>query len=265
MLSFNTCNLTINAIKSVYESIIDKTIVFEIIVVDNFSNDNSANLVESEFPQVNVIRSNVNLGFGKGNNYGSKFAQGDYILFLNTDTIVQKGAIEKLLNGFKQSNKIGIVGPYLLNPDGSYQISIMSFPNAWRIFCLFFWLDKLFPSYKLFSDSFMLHADINKKQFVEVISGASLMIKRNLFYELKGFDEEFFMYFEENDLCKRCFDKGYLTLFVPESKVIHFGNQSSSSKPVSYTHLRAHETVLDLVCRLLLEKKHIKCISHKIV
>lgn len=237
MVSFNTRELTLEAIESVFASVLDPDFRLEVIVVDNASQDGSAEAIEGGFPHVRVIRSDENLGFGRGNNLGVHYATGVAILLLNTDTIVRPGAIECLYGElFREPNR-GVVGPYLQNADGSYQCSMQSFPTVWRTFCTYFWLDRVFPNVPVFADAFMVHADPQAERDVDVINGAALMIRADVFREVGGFDPEYFMYFEESDLCKRVASLGFRSRYIPSAKVLHFISQSSRSRPWWFHHI----------------------------
>jgi len=231
IVSYNTRELTLNAIDAAIESITNPEFKIEVIVADNASKDGSCEAISEKFPEVKVLRSEHNLGFGGGNNLAAKHAKGKYLFLLNSDTQARKGSLELLAQALEVEDTFKIAGPFLENPDGSYQNSIMSFPSVWRIFCQFFWLDKIFKNNPFFADSFMLHTDTSKQQCVDVINGAALMIERNVYENMNGFDEDFFMYFEENDLCKRAYNQGFRAIYVPQAKVMHIGWQSSRQKP----------------------------------
>ena len=233
MVNYNTRELTLDAILSVYESIREPKFRFEIIVVDNASVDGSADAIEKAFPEVKVIRSEKNLGFGLGNNAGAEVARGTALFLLNTDTIVREGAIETLYHRLYADDDADdapvIIGPFLENPDGSYQDSMLHFPTLWSIFCVFFWLDRI--PYRFFSGMFLSGVDHTKEQHVDAVHGAALMIRHDLFRKLKGFDPDYFMYFEECDLAKRANSAGYTARYTPDAHVMHLIKQSSKDRP----------------------------------
>jgi GT2 family glycosyltransferase len=230
MVNYNTRELTLEAIGSIYSSLLDPDFRVEVIVVDNASHDGSADAIESRFPDVRVIRSEENLGFGRGNNLGATYATGDALFLLNTDTIVRPGAIEKLYDTLFAVERRGITGPFLENRDGSYQTSMTSFPTVWRTFCYYFWLDRIFPRNPFFADGMMNHADPLVERDVDVINGAAMMIRRDLYERIRGFDPEYFMYYEESDLCKRVAGAGFSAHYMPGARVLHLINQSSRSR-----------------------------------
>ncbi|MDB5034968.1 MAG: glycosyl transferase family 2 [Chlorobi bacterium] len=235
MVSYNTRELTLAAIASVFDSIVEPGFGVEVIVVDNASHDGSADAVAARFPGITLIRSADNIGFGRGNNLGAKHATGDALFLLNTDTIVRAGAIETLYRTLFADPALGIVGPFLENADGSYQCSMTSFPSVWRTFCHYFWLDRLLPRSAFFADGNMAQADPLAPQDVDIINGAALMIRRDLYEAINGFDPDFFMYFEEPDLCRRVNLRGFRARYTPSARVIHLISQSSRSR-MWWTH-----------------------------
>lgn len=237
MVNYNTRDLTLDAVASVYASVQDPTFVVEVIVVDNASVDGSADAIEARFPQVRVVRSSENVGFGRGNNLGATYACGDALFLLNTDTIVRPGAIEHLYRKLNERDDRGIVGPFLENQDGSYQCSMLSFPTVWRTFCVFFWLDRLFPRVPLFADGMMTHVDPLEEHDVDVINGAAMMIRRMIFEKISGFDPEYFMYYEESDLCMRVSNLGFKAHYSPGAHVLHLISQSSRTHPWWFHHI----------------------------
>lgn len=232
LVNYNTRELTLDAIGSVFESVREpSSFRVEVIVVDNASADGSADAFELRFPQICVVRSSDNLGYGRGNNVGAEHATGDALFLLNTDTVVRPGAIETLYGSLFADDHRGVVGPFLENPDGSYQTSMISFPTVWRTFCAFFLLDRLFSRSRLFADASMSYANPMDERNVDVIHGAAMMIRRDLFERINGFDPEYFMYFEESDLCKRVESVGFSARYIPSAHVLHLISQSSKTHP----------------------------------
>lgn len=229
MVSYNTCQMTLNAIQAVYQSIEKTDFSIEIVLVDNASSDNTVEQVRATFPHVRLVESDMNLGFGVGNNHGAAVATGGALFMLNTDTEIRAGAIEKLYEWLIAREQRAVVGAWLEYPDGRYQQAILRFPTVWRIFCLFFWLDRI-PS-RFFSGMFDIGADPKREQEIEVAHGAAMMIRRDVFERVQGFDPAFFMYFEECDLCRRITDLGYTIGYVPDAQVVHYEGGSSQSRP----------------------------------
>jgi hypothetical protein len=218
IVSWNTCQLLLDCLQSIYTS--PPQVDFEIRIVDNASGDGSSQAVRERFPQVQVIDSPTNLGFAGGNNLAAQHARGQYFLLLNPDSILQSHAIDRLLAFLESTPSAGAVGPRLLNPDGSLQVSTYRTPGlfleAWRLS----YLDRLFPlSY---------YAGSHPKPFlVEVLGGACILVRSEIFQSLGGFDADFFVYSEEVDLCLRIRQAGWRLYHLPEVKVIHYAGQST--------------------------------------
>lgn len=181
---------------------------FEIVLVDNASNDGSIEALDEIFgDKIKIIKCKENLGFSGGNNLGSKKAQGEYLLFLNSDTEVSEDIFNSAKNIFKSDKKIGIISPLLLDKYGNEQKnSFGSFPNLKNL---------------IINKSF-----INKNNKIQWLSGCALFISKKIFYELKGFDEKFFLYFEDVDICKRASDIGYRCHLDKNTNITHLSGQS---------------------------------------
>lgn len=227
--SFNTKDLLKNCLQSIYSQ--SRHLDFEVIVVDNHSTDETTVMIESDFPQVNLIKLPVNSGFSRANNLGVQRAKGDWLLFLNSDTQIIDSALEKCLDWIGRQAKDPrslIMGCQLLNADYSLQPSAGYFPNLGRIFAQMFFIDDL-PFFKiLFSPYQQDRQGFYKKiRKVDWVTGAFLLVNNRLFQEIKGFDEEIFMYGEEVDFCYRAKQAGAGVFFWPGSQVIHFKGASS--------------------------------------
>jgi GT2 family glycosyltransferase len=229
IVNWNTCNLTKQTIESVYRE--TSGIDFEIILTDNASSDDSVEVIKKEFPQVILIENKENLGFGKANNQGMRIALGKYIMLLNSDTVVLSQAITRLTSYLDEHEDITMLGPKLLNEDRTFQYSCRrNLPNPMNSFFHLFGLAKLFPKSKMFTDYKRFAYDSNRTEPVEAISGAAMFFRRGVFDTMGGFDEQFFMYGEDLDFCKRVQDKGWKTMFVHDAEIIHFGGQSSKKR-----------------------------------
>lgn len=211
-------------IKTCLESIIRETTrhSFEIIVSDNVSKDRTSEIVQ-QFKEVQLILNNANLGFSKGNNIGLKQAEGKYILFLNPDTEVKDGAIDILIDGFEQDQNIKMATGAIFYPDGRRQ------PNIKRNLTLLSLLE-LFLALK--SGTATLHFrslerhllkdfDYNKQQPVEQIMGACVMVRQNEILEIGGWDEDYFIWSEDLQLCLDYQQKGWLIIYMPTAHFIH--------------------------------------------
>lgn len=211
-------------IKSLYEW--TKDISFELILVDNCSakTDESVIFIDNEIPKyknVKTIMSQENNGFGKANNIGFEQSQGKYILFLNPDVTLQNNALKILVDYLDQHQDVAFVGPKVLNVDGTFQSSCMRGepkPKAVFLYLSKCKILKKHPEYFTFS---MENADINQIQEVVGLSGCFMMAPKTVLDEIGGFDEQFFLYQEETDLCYRAFQKGWKLIYNPDAEVIH--------------------------------------------
>lgn len=194
----------------------------EVIVIDNNSKDGSPGLIAKKFPQVRLFCQEENIGFGAANNVGVKQAQGQYVFLLNSDTLLIDNPLPNLIAKLKQNPTVGIVGPKLLNPDGSFQLS-----TAYEIGLLgeFRTLQEV-RKYRKTEQRSALAKQYRTDKYVDIVVGAAMLMERSLYEKMGGFDENFFMYFEESDLCQRVRNLGYKILYTPEVSVIHIGGQS---------------------------------------
>lgn len=199
------------------------TCPFEILVFDNASADGSVEAVAAQYPQVRLVASPENLGFARANNRVAALANGEYWLLLNPDTVVYPDAIDKLLHHISERPRVAAVGPRLLNSDLSYQLSIWRQPTLFREWWRLFHLDRFialseYPASTLNSN--LVHR-------VEVLHGACFLMRRAAVQNMALFDEDYFVYSEEIDLCDRLAHAGWELHWVPEAVVIHKGGQST--------------------------------------
>lgn len=223
IVNWNVKDLVIKTISHVLEQTNVNT---EIIVVDNASSDGSVQAIQQAFPeQVKLIASPVNLGFAKANNLGAQQASGDYLLILNPDCYLNEGSLNLALQSIK-NNQVDILGFRLFNADGSQQLSVRNFPRLKDIFLFCLRINHWQKIFSIFSNYFQLNFDYNKSQPVEQVMGACFLIKTELFKQLKGFDEKFFIWFEEVDLCKRVKDLNKTIYYDKDCTAVHVGGQS---------------------------------------
>lgn len=205
--------------------------LIEIIVVDNDEEKTIKKDLLSKFPNVKYIPSKKNLGFGAGNNLGVQHADGDYLFFLNPDTLLKPDAIDKLLSFLKKNKNIGIVGPTLLNPKGEeYPLQGISELTPLRGIIGFSFINEYFPKNPVSKKYWQTDVVKNKTREVYNVPGTAFMMKKDLFLKIGGFDEKFFLYFEEMDLCRRIRILGYKNYMVADSKVIHHWEKSTKKK-----------------------------------
>lgn len=216
--------------KCIY-SIIDKCNKddIKIFIVDNNSSDGSQKMIKTEFGYINLIENKENIGYGKAINQAIKLATTKYLIVLNSDVEFKNDVINELLNFAKSNDKIGVIGPKLLNPDGTVQVSYNKYYlNIFKLFLdrvLYFNFLKLkLRESKLFLRLF--HSN-NKIKKVSWVGGSCLFINKEILDKIGYFDENYFMYGEEMELCKRVKDNKYLIYYLPKAEVIHYGFKSS--------------------------------------
>jgi GT2 family glycosyltransferase len=199
----------------------------EIIVVDSGSTDGSPEMVRQAFPQVRLIASEQNLGYAAGNNAGAEVAQGRYLFLLNPDTVVKPDALARLAAYMNEHTSVGAVGPQLLWPDGAIQSSRRRFPTLGSLFWESTLLGQWFPHNRHIAHYHLLDRSPDDPQPVDWAVGAALFIRREAWLEVGPMDEEFFMYFEETDWCRRCAGAGWEIHYLPAARIIHYEGQSS--------------------------------------
>lgn len=200
----------------------------EIIVVDNNSPDDSCESIKERFPNVILIENKENLGFPKGNNLGVKIAQGEYICILNPDTVVAEDTFEKILAFAKTKNDLGIVGCKLIDGTGNFlPESKRGIPTPFVAFTKIFNLYKIFPGIKSFGKYYASHIKKEETGKVEILVGAFMVLKKDLYQEIGGFDERYFMYGEDIDLSFSALKQGKSNYYFHETTVIHYKGEST--------------------------------------
>jgi GT2 family glycosyltransferase len=195
------------------------SIPFEIIVVDNASSDGSVEMIKREFPNIVLLTQSSNNGFGKANNIGAKAAHGEYLFFVNNDTLFQQDILTPLKEFLENHISIGIAAPMLLNSDLTYQHSYGKYPSIINEF-------RTKRDMALFTD---IPKDRSPKQ-VDWVSFAAVMIRRSAFEKIGGFDELYFMYFEDVDVCLRLKNEGFSIMYLPAYSLIHLCGASRSQR-----------------------------------
>ncbi len=229
IVTYNSQDFIGECLRSVKQAIekaqIREGLGVEIIVVDNASTDGTVEIVR-QFEDVRIIRNAQNLGFAAGVNRGAKAAQGDWLLLLNPDCLVDGNAILALVEFIQNcSDEVAIVGLQLLNPDGTLQPSGRRFPKVWEFVLALLGFSR-WMEVRWFEGR-----DFTKVQEVDEVSGAALAISRNAFEQVGGMDEGFFLFFEELDLCRRVKAKGMKVVYLPDAKVKHLWGASVKRVP----------------------------------
>ena len=227
LINYNTKDLTVQAINSIYEQTNDLS--YEIIVVDNNSQDGSVEAIKENFENVKVIVNKENLGFGTANNIGIKQASGKYIFCLNTDTLLLNNAIKILYDFMEKHPNVACCGGNLYDKEHNHVFSHGIFLTPFAKFIKTFGLKYLFPK-----EVKRLKADYTNKldeiKPVEFICGADLMLRKSILDEVGTFNEQFFLYYEEVELQKRIKNANYEIYIVPSAKIVHLESASSTNK-----------------------------------
>jgi GT2 family glycosyltransferase len=245
IVNYNTKKLTLNCIKSIIRH--TKEMVYEIIVVDNGSTDGSMYLLQRDESilalkkkkLIKLIRLNKNLGFGTANNRGLRVAEGKQILFLNSDTILSDNLLKETVNYMNKNRNIGVLSCSLLNRDGSLQGTGGYFPTLPKVF---FWMmfiedipfvDKVLKPFHPVHVNSPFYKGTNlyiKETELDWVTGAFLQTRSDILKEVGGFDEDYFMYTEEVDLCYRIKNAGWIVKYNPKWSIIHFGGASGDKE-----------------------------------
>lgn len=248
IVSFNTKDLTLGCIKSVIKN--TKGIEYEIIVVDNGSNDGSIEIIKNlkritdrpivkiknYSPKLKIFQNQMNLGFGKANNQGMNIAKGKYILLLNSDTLINDNFLPEIVSWMDRNKDVGIVSCSLKNIDGSTQGTGGYFPTLLRVFSWmtiqdFPLVDKVIkPFHPMHQLSFSKGEGFyEKERELDWVTGAFLLMRRYVYKQTGGFDEDYFMYTEEVDLCFRAKKNGWKVYYLPQWSITHHGGASGNS------------------------------------
>ena len=204
---------------------------FEVIVVDNNSEDGSPDMAESEFPEFTLLRQSKNLGFTGGHNLALTHAIGEHKALLNSDTVVHTGAIKTVVDFMKSNPESGIVGPKLLNPDGSLQYSCRRFPNPVAAAFRNTFLGRIFPNNRYTRDYLMQDWTHDGPREVDWVSGAALFIRGNVLAQIGPLDDNLFMFCEDVDWAKRTWKAGYKVTYLPAAEITHAIGRSTDKAP----------------------------------
>lgn len=206
----------------------------EIIVVDNASTDGSPEMVEATFPQVKLIKCSENLGFAKANNVGIRASTGRYVSLVNSDVKVIGACFDRLADYLDQHPDVGNVGPRILNRDMTLQSSCRQFPTLWNNFCESSGLSRIFRKSNLFSGEHMFFFPHDRICDVDVLVGCFWLVRKEAFERVGLLDEDFFIYAEDLDWCRRCWNAGWRVVFFPGSQAIHYRGGSSANDPARF-------------------------------
>jgi N-acetylglucosaminyl-diphospho-decaprenol L-rhamnosyltransferase len=201
----------------------------ETIVVDHGSTDGTLEVVPRRFPDALLLRRE-NRGYGAGLNAGLQAASRDYVLLLNSDAWAGEGALERLLEFAEAHPRAGLVGPRALDPDGTRQLTVRAFPTLWRLATEYLFLRKLAPRSRALNSFYAGGRDLGHAQTLDWVMGFAMLVRRAAVEEIGGFDESFFMFSEETDLCRRLWDAGWEVWYDPEAEFTHVAGASHGGR-----------------------------------
>ncbi len=271
ILSYNTKKITQQCISTLIDNLAEnKKFITEIIVVDNGSKDGSVENIKSQIANskkiskksnfiFKFIENKINLGYPRGNNQALKNANGTYILFLNSDVILENIDFEKLLGYLDANRSVGVLTVKVVLPNGQIDpASHRGFPTIWNSFCYFTRLEKVFSTVTLLNKFFggyhLTHLNLNTVHEIDSPSGSFYLIRREIINSVGGFDEEFFMYGEDIDLSYRVKKSGYKVIYYPHYLVTHLKSASGMGKKDEKTRARTRIYFYDAM--RIFYKKH---------
>lgn len=230
IVNYKTKDLTVACIESVFSSITSYN--YEIILIDNSSNDGTIEAVSDLFPEVTTITNTDNVGFSKANNQGIRIAKGRYVLLLNSDTIVQQDTIQTMLPFMDENPIVGASGCKIVLPDGSLDKACKrGFPTPSASFYYAFGFSKLFPKIPRFNQYQLGYLSPDEAYPIDSLVGAFMLIRREAIEQVGMLDEEFFMYGEDIDWCYRIKQAGWVNYYYPKTQIVHYKGASSRRKP----------------------------------
>lgn len=240
IINWNSCTFLRDCLESIEKN--PPNFSFEVIVIDNASFDGSAEMVRREFPNVRYVQSPENLGFSCGNNAAAVSSTGRILLFLNPDTKILGNALATMKECLDSHQDAGILGCHILNSDGSVQTSaVQAFPTILNQMLDADVLREWFPRSPLWGNAALFSRGADPV-IVDTVSGACLMIRRDVFEQIGGFSKNYFMYSEDVDICHKAHLAGWRTYYLPTASIIHYNGQSTKKKPSYFPNLMQQES-----------------------
>ncbi len=243
IVNYNSGNLLNDSLKSIFSTAGRQDV--EVAVIDNNSHDSSLIYAKNHFPQVKYIKNDRNQGFSKAVNQGIKLSTGDYILLLNPDTILDFSQLQKMVEFLGSQKNAGIIGPKLLNIDGTVQLSCRSFPSFVNsIFNRYSPLTRIFPQNKYSARYLYTNWDHAHPRNVDWVSGACMLVKNDVLRQIGLLDEDYFMYCEDIDFCYRAKKSGWGVYYYPEASAKHLircGKKRATLKSISNHHVSMYK------------------------
>jgi len=227
IVNYNSFTILQNCIESIFKFTLH--VNFEIIVIDNNSNEGNIEDVIKKYDDIVLIKNSKNVGFAAANNIAAKHAKGKYFLLLNNDTLLTENSILDMLDFAKNLNGNFILSCKLLNEDYSHQYSTYKFPSIRLHFAATFFIDKIFPKLDSINKYYIDITETKEPTIVNSVIGALIFIPKETFNKLDGFDDRFFFYHEDTDLCYRLKKLGGVVYYLPETSIIHYGGGTTVS------------------------------------
>ncbi|MDE3058340.1 MAG: glycosyltransferase [Bacteroidota bacterium] len=235
-VNYNVKDFLHSALVSIFKAL--KGMRGEVFVVDNASDDGSSEMVHQSFPRVHLIENFTNVGFAKANNQALARARGKYLLLINPDTVVQEGTFRTLIKFFQDNPDVGMAGCKILNPDGTLQLACRrGFPTPWTALTKVLGLGTLFPSSRLFAKYNLTYLNPDESYEVDAVSGSFMMVRRDVYEQIGGLDETFFMYGEDLDWCYRVQRAGWKVFYVSDTQIIHYKGESTRRSDIDELRL----------------------------
>ncbi len=263
ILNFNTKELLHDCLVSLKK--VDGEANFEVIVSDNGSEDGSQGMIKKDFPHVVLVENNKNLGFAAGNNAAKSAAKGEFVLFLNSDTVVPEGTIKKSLEYIRREPNIGAVSCKTVLPNGQLDHDARrSFPTPWVAFTHFSHLDRVFPKSHLFSKYWYGYIPDYVTHDIDVLQGAFCLTRKKILDDIGWFDEDYFLDGEDVDLCWRIKEKGFRIVYYPEVSILHV-KKGTKRKIKSRKNVVAGVDAMEIFYRKRLWKRYPLIINLKMI
>ncbi len=222
IVNYNTAEILrdcLNNLKNVYPNL-------EIIVVDNASPDDSVKVIK-EFKEVVLVANEANMGLAKASNQGLAKTTGDYILYLGADAFPKEGTLAGMLEYMEENTKVGVATSKLVLRDGNLDMDAhRGFPTPWASFCHFSGLNKIFPNSSFFNKYFLAGNNMQEPHEIDLCISHMMLIKREVFFDLKQWDEDFFVYGEDVDFCYRAKQAGWKIMYLPQWETLHYKGSS---------------------------------------
>lgn len=210
-------------------SSINNEVIFDIIIVDNNSHDGSDQFVQENYPEIQLIKNHINVGYTKAMNQGLQIAQGKYLVQLNPDVFINPGTFQSLISWMDEHDDVGICIPKVLNQDGTFQKqSRRGNARPFEVFSYFLKLDRIFPNHRVIGNYVKTYLPEDEITQVDAVSGSCMMIRKEVFSDIGYLDERYFAYQEDTDFCFRANKAGWKVFYLPFVSVIHQGGRGGS-------------------------------------